>query len=62
MKIKKKPINANEFKEKVGRDPVDDDLDRCNCPSAGMVGHFGCGWCYDCDLPKFMCRCENFGD
>lgn len=48
-------ITAEYFKEKVGREPEDDDLDRCNCPDAGKVGHLMCGWCRAHNSPVFMC-------
>lgn len=61
MKAKNK-ITKRVFKGAVGRDPVDDELEKCNCPRAGEIGHLTCGWCYDCNLPMSMCRCCNFGD
>jgi hypothetical protein len=48
-------IAAEHFRERVGRDPVLDDLERCNCPDAGKLGHWFCGWCEDCDKPRFVC-------
>lgn len=50
-------ITAEIFKEKVGRDPEHDDLDRCNCNKAGEAGHLQCGWCEDHDKPRFDCGC-----
>jgi hypothetical protein len=49
-------LTPEEFTRKLGRPPEQDDLERVNCPDAGKVGHFGCGWCERCDRPMFMCR------
>lgn len=48
-------MDAKEFEEKTGRKPVNDDLERVNCPDAGKVGHFGCGWCNGCNKPAYEC-------
>lgn len=48
-------ITEEYFREKVGRKPEEDDLERCNCVQAGMIGHYECGWCPKCDLPRFEC-------
>jgi hypothetical protein len=48
-------ITAERFTAAVGRAPEDDDLDRCNCRDAGKIGHSGCGWCQECDRPRFIC-------
>jgi uracil-DNA glycosylase len=48
-------ISAERFTAAVGREPENDDLDRCNCPEAGKIGHSGCGWCRQCDRPRFIC-------
>lgn len=53
-----KPMTASEFEKKTERPPVNDDLDRVNCHLVGWPGHRGCGWCSDCDTPRFDCRCE----
>lgn len=29
-------------------------LERCNCRSAGELGHFFCGWDHEKNLPQFM--------
>ena len=50
-------ITKEIFIEKVGREPEDDDLERCNCNQAGEVGHYSCGWCYEHDKPRFVCGC-----
>ncbi len=55
-----KLITREYFIERVGREPINDDLERCNCKDAGKINHLLCGWCNDCDLPKFMCQCVNF--
>jgi len=33
-------ITAKFFEERVGRLPVQDDLERCNCPHAGKMLHW----------------------
>ena len=55
-------ITEEYFIEKVGSAyfferniSLHDDLERCNCELAGEVGHYSCGWCSECDLPRFMC-------
>lgn len=50
-------ITAEIFLQKTGRAPVQDDLERSNCPHAGELGHAYCGWCSLHDLPKFSCGC-----
>ena len=50
-------IDAQKFVNAVGRDPVDDDLERCNCEQAGKTGHWSCGWCKDHNKPVFACGC-----
>ena len=47
-------ITAEMFKEATGSDPINDDLDRCNCPKAGNMGHWQCGWDTEANLPYFM--------
>lgn len=48
-------ITAEYFKKRVGRQPKDDDLHRANCNRAGNIGHFMCGWCNECNKPRFAC-------
>jgi hypothetical protein len=52
-------MNRDEFVAKLGREPILDDLDRVNCPYAGEIGHSQCGWCNECDHPKFECLCPE---
>jgi hypothetical protein len=47
--------SRSRFIASVGREPVNDDLDRANCTEAGTVGHQSCGWCDMCDKPRFVC-------
>jgi hypothetical protein len=47
-------ITAKMFKEAVGHEPEDDDLERCNCLKRGIVGHDQCGWDTKHNLPRFM--------
>ena len=49
-------ITEAMFHYRVGRPPVRDELDRCNCK---MAGHRGCGWCNGCQMPKSMCECDR---
>lgn len=53
-------ITAERFKERTGREPERDDLERCNCPQAGQLLHSCCGWCERCDKPRFECPCLPF--
>lgn len=56
MKRTLPPITAAQFTRATGRAPVLDDLQRANCPQAGEVGHYGCGWCAEHDKPVWACR------
>lgn len=47
-------ITREKFIERVGREPVDDDLERCNCTEGGDIGHYFCGWDDETDLPVFI--------
>jgi hypothetical protein len=47
-------ITREKFIEATGREPINDDLDRCNCPEAGKLGHWSCGWNIEHDKPQFM--------
>lgn len=47
-------ITADYFKGATGHDPKEDDLERCNCPCKGKLGHKSCGWNPYVNLPKFM--------
>lgn len=46
-------ITEDHFRKATGRDPVNDDLDRSNCPDAGKIGHWQCGWDYAADRPIY---------
>jgi hypothetical protein len=46
-------ITAEIFRNAMGSDPSTDDLERCNCSSAGAMGHEFCGWDYSRNLPRF---------
>lgn len=46
-------ITEEMFKSATGFDPVEDDLERCNCQKAGEVGHWYCGWNPDKNQPAF---------
>lgn len=47
-------ITAEQFEQATGRAPERDDLERCNCPQAGRMGHYQCGWDDQTNLPVFM--------
>lgn len=47
-------ISDSYFRERVGRGPVGDELERCNCPVVGRPGHTMCGWDWVGDLPRFL--------
>ena len=51
-------MSEEEFKEKFGRLPVDDELERINCVMVGENGHWYCGWCSEHDQPRFRCNCH----
>ncbi len=48
---------AEEFEAMTERAPKHDDLDRLNCPDAGLVGHLLCGGCIIHSMPRHMCGC-----
>lgn len=50
-------INKERFKKATGREPMQDDLERCNCKKAGQIGHMMCGWNHDQNLPVFDAVC-----
>jgi hypothetical protein len=47
-------ISREKFIERVGHEPEQDDLERCNCPRAGEIGHWCCGWNVEADMPQFL--------
>jgi hypothetical protein len=51
-------MTRDEFLDKTGREPVDDDLERVNCEYAGYPNHLGCGWCEGHSAPMFQCCCR----
>lgn len=52
-------ITAAMFHRAVGSAPVQDDLERCNCPRAGEALHTQCGWNWQKDKPVFMVGPES---
>ena len=48
-------ITREQFIAATGYEPVDDDLERCNCPLAGGPAHMVCGWCDIHNKPVFLC-------
>ena len=63
MKRKSK-MNEETFTQRTGYVPIDDDLERVNCDSAGKLGHKSCGVCKH-DNPLFLscslCEKEGIG-
>lgn len=60
-------ITAPMFKAATGHEPMNDDLQRCNCEDAGEIGHSGCGWDKKRNMPNFMpgdgkCNYQDFID
>lgn len=47
-------ITEDIFKKAVGVAPKQDDLERSNCPFAGKLGHYHCGWSSFLNRPMFM--------
>jgi len=50
-------ITEEEFQERFGFEPKQDDLHRVNCDKAGKIGHLMCGVCSQCGKPRFVCGC-----
>jgi hypothetical protein len=50
-------ITKKKFKAAMGRKPSSDELERCNCALGGSISHWGCGWCEECNKPRFACPC-----
>ena len=46
-------ITEEMFIKATKKTPLDDDLERCNCPKAGELGHSSCGWNKERNLPQF---------
>lgn len=44
-------ITSEYYQKHVGVAPINDDIDRCNCPDAGKIGHSSCGWNYMLNKP-----------
>lgn len=49
-----KAHTAKMFETILGFKPLNDDLQRINCPDAGKPGHMSCGWNYVLDQPVFQ--------
>ena len=54
-------ITAKQFKKATGYAPRDDDLERCNCPKAGQLGHTLCGWSDTMGMPSFIAKAFEVG-
>ncbi len=50
-------ITPEQFTAYCNREPQRDDLDRTNCPEAGMPGHRQCGMCPEHSKPRIECGC-----
>jgi hypothetical protein len=51
------PMTAETFQERFGEAPIEDDLDRVNCPEAGQPAHQQCVVCEFHQKPRFACGC-----
>jgi hypothetical protein len=47
-------LDAETYTQRFGVAPERDDLERVNCPVAGMLGHWQCGIC-SCGKPRVLC-------
>lgn len=47
-------VTEGMFIKAVGRPPIYDELERCNCKEE-KIGHMLCGWCKECNGPRFIC-------
>lgn len=54
-----KETDTFRFKEALGRFPSSWELDRTNCPQAGTIGHYACGWCTFHRQPILICGCRQ---
>lgn len=52
--IAKEEITSEFFFQATKEEPLNDDLERCNCKLAGQKGHSFCGWNYKKNCPMFM--------
>lgn len=46
-------ITREDFIAATGREPINDDLERCNCEKAGTHMHEFCGWDHEQNRPQF---------
>lgn len=51
-------MDAEQFKAAMGVDPRPGDLERANCPKAGLDGHVSCGMC-ECGQYKPIMYCPR---
>jgi len=47
-------ITRDIYFKNVGQEPIEDDLERCNCDKAGQPHHSCCGWNISYNKPVFM--------
>lgn len=53
-------ITEEQYKERFGAVPTNDDLERVNCNMAGNMGHSSCGYCLVHRKPRFVCGCTVY--
>ena len=51
-------VSKEKYEKATGREPEEGELERCNCNKSGTAGHYMCGWCPVCDLPRQVCGGE----
>jgi hypothetical protein len=47
-------MNAEQFEKLTRHAPENDDLERVNCDTPGVLGHDSCGVCERCGWPRFI--------
>jgi len=54
-------LSKENYKKATGLNSVNDDLERANCPRAGELGHYSCGWSHAWDLPyQYIIRKDDY--
>lgn len=52
-------MSPEEFEKTFGFKPENDDIERAECPDAGLLGHFNCGVCPNCGMPRYTPSCTT---
>jgi hypothetical protein len=52
-------MSEQDYLNAVGEMPIDDDLERVNCPLINQIGHYHCGWNSCKNKPMFMSDNHN---